>query len=611
MRYRLMATYRGVPYEVGLGPSNSEVVLFAACPPPEELGFEPATGHWRKPVIRAQIDALWESRPVGMFRGEPCIVLDDPGERLHIAYLGADAERATSLGYWQVDRGVFELLAPREEVTELTEERVEKPLRWGELAEATGPMATYPYGTAPWPVAAPLAPASPPPADAVSPEETVPGAGGPIHDVLTAEAEPPVVEAPVAESPAAEDPVAEDLVAESPAAEDPVAEDLVAEIPVAEDPVAEDLVAEIPVAEDLVADIPVAEVPPAGTPAAQAPMAEDPAEVPAARRPLVKTRVSNTPLADALLAESPAAEVPAAGIPMPDSPVTSMPPATIPVSDTPLADALLAETELARRTATPLASAPLAAPLADDPMAGRPARAPLADDPTAGRPARAPLASAPLAAPLADDPMAGRPAGTPLASVPPASVSPETVAPAPVPVPSAVSAAADDGAQAARGSWPAYPSAGTDPYSDPVSAGDALPYPDEDDPPDLPVPPGFYDPPQDALAGLTPVGDAGGRAARRQRVPTREIFCELADLASIPRAAYALETETDGAICLLPTPDGFDVFIAADGARHELRSFAEEEAAYFYLFGVLAADAVRSGTLAPTVTMANPYGGTE
>src|SRR5437016_9167621 len=78
MRYRLMATYRGVPYEAGMGPSNSDVVLFAACPPPEELGFEPATGHWRKPVIRAQIDTLWESRPVGMFRGEPCMVLDDP-----------------------------------------------------------------------------------------------------------------------------------------------------------------------------------------------------------------------------------------------------------------------------------------------------------------------------------------------------------------------------------------------------------------------------------------------------------------------------------------------------------------------------------------------------
>src|SRR5215470_8185139 len=91
MRYRLMATYRGVPYEAGVGPSGSDVVLFAACPPPEELGFEPATGHWRKRVIRAEVDALWESRPVGTFRDEPCMVLDDLGDRLHIAYLGEAA----------------------------------------------------------------------------------------------------------------------------------------------------------------------------------------------------------------------------------------------------------------------------------------------------------------------------------------------------------------------------------------------------------------------------------------------------------------------------------------------------------------------------------------
>jgi hypothetical protein len=539
MRYRLMATYRGVPYEVGMGPSNSEVVLFAACPPPEELGFEPATGHWRKPVIRAEIDTLWESRPVGMFRGQPCIVLDDPGERLHIAYLGTDAERATSLGYWQVDRGVFELLTPREEVTELTEERVEKPLRWGEGAEATGPMATYPYGTAPWPITAPQVAALPLPPDAAAAEETVPGAGGPIDEAGAADVAP--------------------------------------------------------------AEVPAAEVPAADPPAAEA-------------RPAVVSAADASP---------------------PGIPEASIPPAKAPVSDTPLADALLAETQRARRGAgTPRASAPLtddpmadhpaAPPLADDPMAGTPLASapltdrPMADDPMADHPAgtslagaslAAPLAGASLAAPLADDPMADHPADSPLAGVPLASVSPETVAPVPVPVPSAVSAAADDGAQAATGSWPAYPSVGTDPYSDPVSAGDALSYPDEDDSADLPVPPGFYDPPDAALAGIAPAGDIGGRAARRQRVTTREIFCELADLASIPRAAYALETETDGAICLLPTPDGFDIFMAADGARHELRSFAEEEAAYFYLFGVLAADAVRSGALAPTVTMANQHGG--
>jgi len=258
MRYRLMATYRGVPYEAGVGPSSSDVVLFAACPPPEELGFEPATGHWRKRVIRAEVDALWESRPMGTFRDEPCMVLDDLGDRLHIAYLGEDAGLATSLGYWQVDRGVFELLAPRDEVTGLIEERVEKPLLWGVPATSV----SYPYDS------------------------------------------------------------------------DPVA-----------------------------------------------------------------------------------------------------------------------------------------------------------------------------AAPLA----------------------------------------------------PAVPES---------------------------------------------VRNGGGRAARRQRVATKDIFCELADLAAIPRTAYALETEFDGALCLVPGPDGYEVFMSMDGARHEARSFPDEEAAYFYLFGVLAAEAVRNGVLLPAVAAA-------
>jgi hypothetical protein len=149
-----------------------------------------------------------------------------------------------------------------------------------------------------------------------------------------------------------------------------------------------------------------------------------------------------------------------------------------------------------------------------------------------------------------------------------------------------------------------------DPYQDHMSGGDVNSLRDEPDPQPLPVPPGFYDPENAALADITPPSDVGGRAARRRRVPTREIFCELADLASIPRAAYALETEIEGAMCLLPTPDGFDVFIVADGMRHELRSFTDEEAAYFYLFGVLMAEAIRSGAQAPAVATTNPYGGT-
>ena len=127
MRYRLMATYRGAPYEAGVGPADGTVVLFAACPPPEELGFEPATGHWRKELRLGDVQAVWQSRPVGVFRGDRCIVLDDLGDRLHIGYLGHDAYRAEELGYWQVDRGVFELVAARDEVTDIVEERTDYP----------------------------------------------------------------------------------------------------------------------------------------------------------------------------------------------------------------------------------------------------------------------------------------------------------------------------------------------------------------------------------------------------------------------------------------------------------------------------------------------------
>lgn len=303
MRYRLMATYRGVPYEAGIGPSGGDVVLFAACPPPEELGFEPATGHWRKRVIRAEVDAVWESRPVGTFRGEPCLVLDDLGDRLHITYLGGDGARATQLGFWQVDRGVYELLTPRDDVTGLTEERVDKPLLQAPPPGPPAPGNGYPY----------LAPSIPPPAP-----------------------------------------------------------------------------------------------------------------------------------------------------PEPFAPLPAVPHSAVPHS---------------------------------------------------------------------------------------AVVQPPLTTPPPLPAPPT--------------SEPAKPA--SEPTGEPGREREPT----------------------------------GGRSARRQRVPTRDIFIELADMAGISRSAYALETEADGAMCLLLSGDGFEVFMAADGARHEVRFFPDEETAYFYLFGVLVAEAIRNGVLTP------------
>ena len=57
-------------------------------------------------------------------------------------------------------------------------------------------------------------------------------------------------------------------------------------------------------------------------------------------------------------------------------------------------------------------------------------------------------------------------------------------------------------------------------------------------------------------------------------------------------------------MCLFKTEGGYEVFSCAEDARHEVRFFEEEEAAYFYLFGVLAAEALaqRAAEPAPRLT---------
>jgi hypothetical protein len=79
---------------------------------------------------------------------------------------------------------------------------------------------------------------------------------------------------------------------------------------------------------------------------------------------------------------------------------------------------------------------------------------------------------------------------------------------------------------------------------------------------------------------------------------TERLFADLAATAGIPADSYSVGESVDGALCLVQTKDGFEVFHSAAGARHELQVFATEEAACFYLFGVLAAEAVRNGSLA-------------
>jgi hypothetical protein len=427
MRYRLMATYRGASYEAGVGPTDKDVTLFAACPPPEELGFEPAAGYWRKAVSRAEVDAVWESRPSGMFCGQPCLVLDDLGEHLHISYLGHDLVRAGQLGYSEVEPGVFELLATREDVTDITEDRLDHAfLPWQEG----------------WP-------------------GSVTGGAAHSHHPVTAPEPAPTYPEP-GPGPAATDPAP----APDPAITDPG-------------------------------------------------LAPNPA--------LTATGSGAGP---AIIDPGPAS----------DPGITHPGPAPEPAPTDP-------------------GSAPDRALTYPGPGISYPGPPP--------------------------DPGIIYPGPPPDPGIIYSRAAPDPALTDPVPGPE----------PALTDQVPGPEPALTDPGP---GAEPALTYPE------LGAGPAVADPGPGGGAGL---GRRHGRATRRPpRAQTRQVFAELAGLAALPRDSYAVDEAVDGAICLVSTETGFEVFSAADGVKQEARLFNDEEAAYFYLFGLLAAEAVRDGRLVPPGT---------
>jgi len=430
MRYRLMATYLGVPYYVGLGPDGNEATLFSPAPPPDELGFVPAGGLWRKQVSVPDLDALWQSRLTGDYRGEPCLVLDDLGDRLHIAYQGRDSARARQLGYWEIDREVFEVVVARPDVTGLTEERVDFP-----LSSAMFPPSNRDAGI----------PARP---------ETH-GRGGQAPGGMSS-AGPPMPSAAERTSPLRAVPRPGPQAAPSPA-----------------------------------------------PPPAPAPVPEPPGRPPGGYAEADRGR--RTPDRAAAWHGSPETEP--WSEPAPPRPEPRSDPRLDPRSD-PRSD-------------------PRLDPRSDPRLAPRPD-------------------------PLFDPRPEARSEPRPEARSEPRSEPRREFRAEPWPRTEARSEP--------------RPAAGPEPRAMPPAAPAAPP--------------------------------AGRRSGRRDRVP-QSVFGELLSLAAIPHSAYAVDEEVPGAMCLVKADGGFEVFSRTDDARLDVRFFEDEEAAYFYLFGVLAAEAVRSGRLQP------------
>ncbi len=581
MRYRLMASFQGAPYQAGVGPSDEEVTLFAACPPPEELGFRSSSGHWRKRVSVEEIDALWESRPIGRYHGERCMVLDDLGDRMHIAYLGRDLYMARRLGFWEVDRGVFEVVVPRQDITDLREERGEYELAfldpdggslpgfWDGGHRETWASNPRDYGSAPdtGPLRSPVA--------------------GPPRGLV--DTGPPwATDARGPQGPGGWDDGGWDMRDDQ-----------------AQDP------------RDT------------GTWAAVRDL--DPRDAPESGDPLPRGRggwrardtggweAPDTGAWDAREVAQRTAQEAA------DRRAAPAPRSTGGWSAREIADAAAREAAAARGARNTggwdaREAATAGQQEADrwdppDTVAWSPVNSGEWDSPSATQRSSRSVSPAHARPPAEPDTRAVA-EWEPNEVVRPSNYQHEVVRPSKhqrtpdaavvwhgSPTPEDTGRWGPPAPMDGRGNPPrlaiasgpsaAAPTTAVDPGAaydlQPATTGSA-----------------YH---QASLARETAVvaganGAAVGRHVSRRssgktRVTAQTVFSQLMELASIPQSAYAVDAEVDGAMCLIRARGGYEVFSSADRTRHEVRFFEDEEAAYFYLFGILAAEAVRSGHLGP------------
>jgi hypothetical protein len=633
MRYRLMASFQGASYQAGVGPSDEEVTLFAACPPPEELGFRSSSGHWCKRVSVDEIDALWEARPIGRYRGERCMVLDDLGERLHIAYLGRDLYLARRLGFWEVDRGVFEVVVPRQEINELREERGEYELALLDPADASPPGSWDNGHRETW--------ASNPRDYGYAPDTgPLRQIGGPRELIDTGPSWPSTRE-PGSWNGGDSGSGGWDVRDEH--AQDPRDTGTWAGAGDVDRP---DPAEPRGRGGWRARDTGGWEAPDTGTWSGRE-IAEAAAREGYDARAAADARSSGgwsaREIAEAAARETRnghgqngwganAAERDAEG--------------TLPAHNTG-GWAARDVTDAARQAGGTGGWSTRSSRYTGDwngPDAARDARNghgsmdwdrrevqpgswrepgrwdpqdqdTLSWNPVAAGEWEAPGPVAP-ASPAAWNSRPGSHARAPLGpgSDPAADWEPNEVL-HPTnnhqPAPDAAAAWHGSPAPGELGRWGQQP-----PVSAPVNehgipprlaitgGPPAVPQPA----PVMPAQMAYDDPPlaRETAAMSRAYGNsvgrhtnAGRRSGRRNRVTAQAVFSQLLEQASIPQSAYAIDAEVDGAMCLVHSRGGYEVFSSTDRARHEVRFFEDEEAAYFYLFGILAAEAIRNGQLGP------------
>ncbi len=114
-----VARWRGEEYDAS--PDGTSVRLYRATP---AEGFDQVReDRYVRVVPLSEVEQLSYVRTVCTWRGEPFIVLAEHDVWLRVEYTGGKAPVARSLGLEEFDFGVYQGWVPRQEVTDIREQR--------------------------------------------------------------------------------------------------------------------------------------------------------------------------------------------------------------------------------------------------------------------------------------------------------------------------------------------------------------------------------------------------------------------------------------------------------------------------------------------------------
>jgi hypothetical protein len=115
------ARWQGTEYDAVPG-VDGEVRLYSAAP---AEGFEEIRPDRHVRIVRDhEVESLRYVRTHCRWRGEPFIVIGEHGDWVRLEYSGGRAPVATALSLENVDIGVYQTWASREEIEHLHEENV-------------------------------------------------------------------------------------------------------------------------------------------------------------------------------------------------------------------------------------------------------------------------------------------------------------------------------------------------------------------------------------------------------------------------------------------------------------------------------------------------------